>query len=40
MAKDYYQYGQLESFLSKVIKANPDLENDGSLYPNGRTGYE
>lgn len=40
MAKDYYQYGQLESFLSKVIKANPDLENGGSLYPNGRTGYE
>ena len=34
MARDYYQYGQLENFISKVIEAN------GDLYPNGKTGYE
>ena len=34
MACDYYQYGQLENFISKIIEAN------GDLYPNGITGYE
>ena len=34
MARDYYQYGQLENFISKIIEAN------GDLYPNGVTGYE
>ena len=34
MALDYYQYGQLDSFLSKIIQAN------GDLYPTGITGYE
>lgn len=34
MALDYYQYNQLDSFLSKVAEANP------SLYSTGYTGYE
>jgi hypothetical protein len=34
MARDYYQYGQLENFIAKIIEAN------GDLYPNGITGYE
>ena len=43
MALDYYQYGRLEDFLTKVINANKVINEDGeliSLYPTGKTGYE
>ena len=33
MAKDYFQYNQLDNFLVKVANANPQ-------YPQGKTGYE
>ena len=36
MALDYYQYGQLDNFQSKIIEANRE---DG-LYQDGTTGYE
>jgi hypothetical protein len=34
MAMDYYAYGQVDEFYSKVAAANP------TTYPNGKTGYE
>ena len=34
MALDYFQYGQDANFESKII------ENNGSYYPTGKTGYE
>ena len=43
MALDYYQYGRLENFLTKVRDANMVINEDGefiSLYPTGKTGYE
>lgn len=44
MAVDNYKYGRLENFLSKVIEANKNINDDVngliSLYPTGKTGYE
>ena len=34
MAKDYYQYNELDNFNRKIMEAN------GTLYPKGITGYE
>jgi hypothetical protein len=34
MAKDFYAYGLMDEFATKIIEAN------GELYPNGKTGYE
>jgi hypothetical protein len=34
MASDYYRYGHLSDFLTRVAKANPQR------YPTGNTGYE
>jgi cytochrome c biogenesis protein ResB len=41
MAKDYYNYGQLNDFTSKIINANKAKKKDEEdLYINGITGYE
>ena len=36
MAHDYYQYGQLDEFIPRIIEAN----RDAGLYTTGKTGYE
>lgn len=41
MALDYYKYGQMDSFASKIINANKGKGNQGEdLYITGFTGYE
>lgn len=40
MQADYRKFNHLDNFEQKIIEANTNTNNNDSLYPTGRTGYE